>query len=188
VEPVSAPESPARLELAPGLRELYATHFALVWRSLRRLGVKGASLEDAVQDVFLIVHRRWPDFDAERSAPTTWIYGITLRVAKDYRRAAARHGRRVERLAAVEGSSPEQCASPAEAIEKREANQLVHTLLGGLEDEDREVLVLVELEQLSVREAATVLGIRIRTCQRRLQRARAAFDAALTRFNAKGER
>src|SRR4051794_13567852 len=68
-------------------KEVYDAHFAFVWRSLRRLRVPEASLKDAMQDVFLVVHRRLGEFEG-RAKVTTWLFGICLRVAKDYRRRA----------------------------------------------------------------------------------------------------
>jgi RNA polymerase sigma-70 factor (ECF subfamily) len=165
--------------LGASIDAIYREHFAAVWRGLRRLGVPEASLEDAAQDVFLIVHRRASEFEG-RSSPRTWIYGIAVRVAKDYRRSQARYAHRVERLAEHLIHQPPDPRTPADEVERREANRLLHAALAALGEEQREVLVLVELEQLPVREAATALGIRIRTCQRRLRAARAAFEAALS--------
>ena len=166
--------------LEPELRELYTEYFALVWRTLRRLGVSVTALEDAVQDVFLVVHRRWADFE-RRSSVKTWIYGIVFRVAKDYRRARSRHAARVERYAEELQSEAPGPRTPHEEAELREASRLVQELLAALPDDERAVLVLVELEELSVREAALAIGIHPSRCQRRLQAARRAFDRALAR-------
>jgi RNA polymerase sigma-70 factor, ECF subfamily len=169
---------------ATGLGDLYAEHFRAVWRNLRRLGVPDAVLDDAVQDVFVVVHRRWPEF-AGRSTLKTWVFGIVLRVSKDYRRAARRHAARVERYPEALGIEPE-ASCPAEQAARREASRVVHAILDQLDDQERAVFVLVELEQLSVREAAEATGLRLATCQRRLRRARSAFDAAVRRFGEQG--
>jgi RNA polymerase sigma-70 factor (ECF subfamily) len=173
-------------EAAPGLgadiEAIYREYFGAVWRGLRRLGVPEASLEDAAQDVFLIVYRRAKEF-AGRSSLRTWIYGIAVRVAKDYRRSQTRHTQRVERLAEHLSLTPPSSRTPADEVERREANRLLHAALARLNEERREVLVLVELEQLPVRDAATALGIRVRTCQRRLRAARTEFELALSRAN-----
>jgi RNA polymerase sigma-70 factor (ECF subfamily) len=173
--------APPPAELDVGFREVYAAHFGLVYRGLRRLGVPPALVEDAVQDVFLVVHRRWADFEG-RSSVGTWVYGIVVRVAKDYRRAEARHAARVERCAQLVALEPDAESSPADAAERREANRILHAVLAELTEEHREVLVLAELEQLAVRQVATVLGIRERTCQRRLRAARSAFEAAVAAY------
>lgn len=172
----SRTESPTE---ALDLRQVYAENFQSVWRNLHRLGVPDIVLDDAVQDVFLVVHRRRCEF-AGRSSLRTWIFGIVLRVAKDYRRAARRHAVRVQRYAdaIVHGS---ELSGPSEDAERREANRLLHLILEELDDEERAVFVFVELEQLSVREAAAAAEMSLATCQRRLRRARIAFDAALSR-------
>src|SRR5512139_1550190 len=68
-------------------RRVYDEHLAFVWRSLRRLGVPEAAVKDAVQDVFVVVHRRLAEFE-ERAQVSTWLFRICMRTAKDYRRRA----------------------------------------------------------------------------------------------------
>jgi RNA polymerase sigma-70 factor, ECF subfamily len=162
------------------VEQLYAEHAAMVWRGLRRLGVSESSIEDAVQDVFLVAHRRLGDFEG-RSSIKTWLYGIMLRVAKDYRRALARQTNRAQQFAQLMAVREEVAPSPAGELERREANRTLHAILAQLDDEHREVFVMVELEDLSVRDAATALQLHLRTCQRRLRAAHEAFDKRLAR-------
>jgi RNA polymerase sigma-70 factor, ECF subfamily len=169
---------PHGTDLVAGLRELYESHAGLAWRTLRRLGVPEAALEDALQDVFLVLHRRINEFEG-RASITTFIYGIVLRVAKDHRRSIARHVARMDRLAQLLTLELDDSGDPAYAAERREANELMHALLAKLRDELREVLVLVELEDLPLREACQSLGVTLRTGQRRLRAARKDFDALL---------
>ncbi len=169
------------------LEQIYVAHFSFVWRSLRRLGVPASQLEDAAQDVFLVVHRRRGDFEG-RSSIKTWLYGIVLRVAKDHRRAEARHATRVEGLTEHLSSHPVREILPAEQAERREANRTVSTILSTLSGPHREVFALVELEGISVPEAAEALGIHLRACQRRLRAAREAFNAALEKHLAEERR
>lgn len=162
------------------VQQIYAEHVTMVWRGLRRLGVQEASIEDAVQDVFLVAHRRLADFQG-RSSVKTWLYGIVLRVAKDHRRAQARQAHKVERLAQILSVSSDGVPTPAGEAERREANQALHAILAELDEDQREVLILVDLEELSIREAAAVLNLQVRTCQRRLQAAHTAFERQLAR-------
>jgi RNA polymerase sigma-70 factor (ECF subfamily) len=164
------------------VQSLYERHFTLVWRSLRRLGVLQSQVEDAVQDVFLVAHRKLHEYEA-RSAPSTWLYGIALRVAKDYRRAEARRQRRIARLTREQESEPAVSEGPADALALKEANRLLHELLDLLPPDERELLVLVDLEGLSVGEVAPLAGLRLRTCQRRLKSARMTFEDALARHS-----
>ena len=169
------------------LSEIYSSYASVVFRNLRRLGVAESQVEDAVQDVFLVVHRRLSDFEG-RSMLKTWILGITLRVAKDYRRAETRLTHRLDHLATRLTSDAPMQSSPSDAVEKKEAGQLLHHLLSSLPNESREMLVLVELEGLSVREACDALGIRLRTGQRRLRAGVDAISAAVGRTLAEHRR
>lgn len=163
------------------LRDTYLAYAPLVWRTLRRLGVADAQLDDGVQDVFMIVHRRWGKFEG-RSSIKTWIVGIALRVAKDYRRAEVRRVHRIDRLATWLTCEADAAVSPSDATEQRQANDLLHYLLATLPDDLRDMLVLVELEELPVREASEAIGIRLRTGQRRLRAAVEAMSAAVAQY------
>jgi RNA polymerase sigma-70 factor (ECF subfamily) len=153
---------------------IYGEHFRGVWRTLRRLGVADAQLDDAAQDVFVVVHRRLGDFDGR--SLRGWLYAIAVRVASDYRREAER--RQVVPLGeAIADASP----GPGRVSEVNEAVRLLHTLLAQLDIDKRTVFVLAELEQLSVPEIAEALGINLNTIYSRQRAARAQFDAALRR-------
>jgi RNA polymerase sigma-70 factor (ECF subfamily) len=72
--------------------------------------------------------------------------------------------------------------SPAERLERREASALLHRLLDELDDDKRAMLVCVELEQMTVPEAAESLGLNLNTAYGRLRAARAAFNEAVARM------
>jgi RNA polymerase sigma-70 factor (ECF subfamily) len=164
------------------LSEIYTEHVRFVWRSLRRMGVQDASLEDAVQDVFLVVHRRLAEFQA-RSQMRTWLFGIVLRVAQSHRRTVRRRQAHLVEVNPLEldAVSPTDQEGPAELTTQREASALLHRLLSEMAPDRRAILVMVELEQMSVREAAEALGINLNTAYSRLRAARAAFEAAVAK-------
>jgi len=85
---VGAPPSPDAPP-APTFDELYEAYVDFVWRSVRRLGVIEGSVDDVVQQVFLVVHRRLPEFTPGGSV-RTWIFGIVVRVVRDHRRSLRR--------------------------------------------------------------------------------------------------
>jgi RNA polymerase sigma-70 factor, ECF subfamily len=174
--------APANLqEPAPTFDALYEEHFDFVWRSLRRLGIATVNLDDAVQDVFLVVHRRLSEFEG-RSTVKTWLFGIALRVASVHRRSAAR--RPTEPL----NEEPPDAAVPAAAetlTEAREAARLVHQLLDCLDHDRRAVFILSELEQMTAPEISAALGVNLNTVYSRLRLARRDFDAALSRHRAR---
>src|SRR5690606_10420520 len=74
-----------KTDAIPPLDRLYDLHADYVFRVLRRLGVDAAHVEDAVQDVFMVVLSRADGFEG-RSSLRTWLYGIALRVARTHRR------------------------------------------------------------------------------------------------------
>jgi RNA polymerase sigma-70 factor (ECF subfamily) len=164
--------------------QAFEQHFSMVWRSLRRLGVAPSALDDAAQDVFLVLHRRWLDFQ-HQSSLKTWIYGILLRVASD-------HKRRARRERARWSPEPSEIESPAEPpdriLQQREASRLLHVALSQLDDKERQMLVLVDLEEGSVVEAAEALGINLNTAYSRLRRGRQSFEKALRAASASASR
>jgi RNA polymerase sigma-70 factor (ECF subfamily) len=151
----------------------YRAHFRQVWRLLRRLGVREANLDDAVQDVFLVVHRRRDDFDGSRSA-RGWVYGIALKVASEHRR---RHSRLAEENLVPILTEPR--SGPEEQSAARQRVALLHSILTELSDEQRAVFVLAELEQFRITEIAELLGININTAYARHRAARKLFATLL---------
>jgi RNA polymerase sigma-70 factor (ECF subfamily) len=163
---------------APSLEAVYREHFAATWRILRRLGLPAAQLDDAAQDVFLVVHRRLPEFEPT-SPLRCWIFAIAVRVASEYRRRAARC-----RTEALDEAIVDRSPTPAERHELKDSVRLLDELLGSLDDKRRVVFVLAELEQLTVPEIAEVLGENLNTVYSRLRKARHGFEAALARHRA----
>ena len=163
-----AAAEPATGGAALRFEEVFRTCFDYVWRSLRRLGVPDASVDDAVQDVFLVVHRRAADFEG-RSSLKTWLYGIVLRVAHDYRRSKIRHGGDPVPL---DESMRDGGPGPHEAAVRCEALRVLQELLSQMDEEKRDVLVLSDAE---------VLGVPINTVYSRLRAARRQLNEALER-------
>jgi RNA polymerase sigma-70 factor (ECF subfamily) len=160
----------------PTVAEVYDRHAPMVFRALRALGVADASLDDAVQDVFLVVFRRLPEFEG-RAAITTWLYGIARRVAADHRRRRQLAGGPEGELEQVADRAP----APDQQIARREAARAVLEILDEMDADKREVFALMELEQLRAPEVAELLGVPLNTVYSRLRLARARFDAALAR-------
>jgi RNA polymerase sigma-70 factor (ECF subfamily) len=157
-------------------RGFYDEHVALVWRALFRLGVPRADLPDAVQEVFLVAYRKLPEFEG-RSKLSTWLIGICFRVASDRRRLA--HVRReVGDTEALLGCGDERPGAD-QLIEQQERAQVLDGILALLRPEQREVFVMFELEELSGKEIAAIVGAPLKTVFSRLRLARAAFTTAL---------
>ena len=153
---------------------LYAAHFNFVWRCLRGLGIAEAVLDDAAQEVFIVVHRRLPEFRGEASI-RTWLYAIVRNVAANQRRSAHRKGPPAELDPAVPSASP----GPVEQAQDAEAARFVAAFLEQLDEKKRELFVLAVLEGLPIPEVAEMLGIPLNTAYTRLRRVRAEFRQAL---------
>lgn len=183
----NAERAVAALVPVPSFEEVYETHFAFVWRSIRRLGIPISAVDDAVQDVFIVVHRRLPEFEA-RASVRTWLFAILVRVVRDYRRAYRRKDMPV--FAAGEPSDPDEVGTgvlhdPQEIAAHNEASRHLHLLLDRLDDDKREVFVLAELEQMAVPEIAEALGINLNTAYSRLRTARQDFEQGVARLRAR---
>jgi RNA polymerase sigma-70 factor (ECF subfamily) len=171
----------ARAAMPPDLLSIHDQHAEFVWLSLQRLGVRVDDVEDLLQEVFLVVHRRLDSFD--RSARmTTWLFGICMRVVSGYRRRAFR---RHEQLAA---HVPERAAdldkSPEEAAIAQQGRERLHAVLDAMDLEKRAIFVMYELDELSCEAIAEMLSVPVGTVHSRLHAARKAFQAALVRQKA----
>jgi RNA polymerase sigma-70 factor (ECF subfamily) len=164
------------------LRALFQEHAAFVWRSLRRLGVSDADVDDLVQEVFLVVHQRLDGYE-ERERARSWLYSICVRVASNQRRKLFR------RREQVTSEPPEGrvSATQLQEIEDREALALGHRLLDQLPAEQREVFVLYEVEHMPMAQVAESVGCPLHTAYSRLRMARAKVLAELGRARVDGE-
>lgn len=176
---------PARAA-APRFADLYRDNVQAVARWAGRLGGPSLEMEDIVQEVFMIAHRRLPDFRGE-SRVSTWLFGITQNVVRHRRRKEGL--RRWLSLAADDpGQSPPPRPTPVEELERREATRIVYRALDRLREKYRTVFVLFEIEGLSGPEIAALTGLSPATLRVQLHRARAQFTAALEEIGREGSR
>jgi RNA polymerase sigma-70 factor (ECF subfamily) len=151
---------------------LYRAQFAFVWRTLKRLGVAEASLDDAAQEVFLVVHRRIADFRPETSLKA-WLFAIAQRVASTQRRSVRRKGH----LVALQDDLVSKAQSPLQEALTREASEIVLDFLQQLDEDRRAVFILTDLEQMTAPEIAASTGANLNTVYSRIASARKAFAA-----------
>jgi RNA polymerase sigma-70 factor (ECF subfamily) len=159
---------------------VFRDHHDFVWRTLRHLGVHDPLVDDATQDVFVVVHRRLDDFDG-RAPMRSWLIGICRRVAQRYRERSAKQA---DRLEVVE----EPRTDPEHAVQQSEAVLVVEQFLDSLDADKREVFRMCEIEGMSAPEIAEVLGVNLNTVYSRLRLARLRFEEALRRHHARTER
>ena len=178
----SSPEFPFGDWATPNFDDVYAVHHRFVWRCLRNLGVADHALEDATQEVFVVVHRRLSEYRPEAKL-RTWIFAIARRVAGNQRRSHRRQRSDgwPEQLQIASGA-----ADPHEQLAERESAKFVQKFLQSLDTSRREVFMLVMLEEIPVPEVAEMLGIPVNTAYTRLRAARLAFRRALGRRSVLG--
>lgn len=157
------------------VRDIFEAHGDLVWRALARSGVRDADLRDATQEVFMVVARRIDEREGT-SALTTWLYGIAVRVAANYRRKA--HRRREELTDAPPEHAPFEGEhhAPEDALVRARAREQIATILEAIPEDQRLVFVLFELDEVACPEIAARLELPLGTVYSRLRAARAKFQ------------
>ncbi|HEX3695139.1 MAG TPA: sigma-70 family RNA polymerase sigma factor [Polyangia bacterium] len=154
---------------------LFRQHGADVARWAAALGGPLLEIEDAVQEVFMVAHRRLSEFRGDAKV-TTWLFQITRRVVLGQRRRA--RWRRWLRGSAedVAGHLATSELGPVEVFERREAARRLYEVLDRMNEKYRMVLVLTKMEGLDADQIARVSGVSPVTVRVWLHRARAQFQ------------
>lgn len=167
---------PPLTAVACTVTSLYRAHAGFVERALRHFGIAERDLADTCQEVFVVVHRRLPEFEGRASAQT-WLYRIAWNVASEHRRRAYR------RRELLEGSAHDDAASELDAPDECVASQRSITALldaiDRLDPEKREALICHELEEQPMIAVAQRLRIPLKTAFSRLYAARRAVKLDL---------
>jgi RNA polymerase sigma-70 factor (ECF subfamily) len=155
---------------------VYREHFAYVFHSLRRLGVRPRELEDVTHDVFLAICRRFSDYDPGRPV-RPWLFGFAYRIAADHRRLSRHRHEGGELL--VEPHDERRL--PDELLAEEQVRKRVLDALERIDLERRALLIMHDLDGHAIPEIAQVLSIPLNTAYSRLRLARRDFRAALQR-------
>jgi RNA polymerase sigma-70 factor (ECF subfamily) len=162
--------------------EVYEAHVDFLWRNARRLGVDPEAVDDVLQQVFIIVHRRLRDV-SRAGSEKAWLFGILLRVVRDHKRLLRRKSpHRFWARTDPESLTDDRSYPPDESLFRSEAAQLVQRWLCAMSDDKREVFILAELEQMTAKEIAEATGANANTVYSRLRVARQEFEAAAARY------
>ena len=170
---------PEGLDDGTRLRALIDEHFDFIWRTLRRLGVPQADLDDATQQVFWVACRKLSLIDADRERP--FLFQTALRVAADARRTLRR---RREVIDANLLDRVDSAPGPDDAVDRKRARVLFDAVLDDLPLDLRAVFILFEVEELSSIEIGRLLGVPTGTVASRLRRARVAFQDRVRQLEA----
>lgn len=149
---------------------------AFAWRSVRRLGVREADLDDVVQEVFLTVSKNLDQI--QREAERGYVFRTCVFLSMHARRSAQRRREVVDEARVseeIDGQpSPEQSAVTSQARERLQG------ILDAMPKDLGAVFVLFELERMTMVEIAEMLAVPQGTVASRLRRARELFLAQAT--------
>jgi RNA polymerase sigma-70 factor, ECF subfamily len=160
--------------------ELVRAHQAQVYRLLLRMLADPAEAEDVAQEVFVSVFKSIDSFRGD-SALSTWLYRIAANHAKNRIKYLARRARATDqpldesneaRLAPGLTARPD---GPDQWFESKEASTHMEEAFASLEPEQRLLLNLRDLENMSYEEIRQVSGLPIGTVKSKLHRARMAL-------------
>ncbi len=158
---------------------VYQTHAQTVARWAARLGGTGVDVEEITQEVFVVVNRRLAEFRHE-SQISTWLFGITAKIAANDRRRRKLRGWWLRLVPGIEDRVAARRDTPLEQLERRERRAQFYDALDALGERQRRALVLFELEDRSIAEIAELMGLREGNVRVLLHRARAAFLKKMT--------
>jgi len=165
---------------APDIRAIFRDYGAFIYTMLRSLGVRASDVDDAFQEVFVVIHRKLATY-GRRGTLRSWVYGICVRVAFRFRRRAGA----TREIATDEVPETADPMTPAEHLRERQAREILCAILDELDDDKRAVFVLFELEGLPMQEVAESLQCPLQTAYSRLRAAREAVDAAVDRHRSR---
>jgi RNA polymerase sigma-70 factor (ECF subfamily) len=153
---------------------LYRAHAAFVASYLRHMGTRESELDDCVQEVFIMAHRKG-GYRPGTAAPRSWLAGIAFRVWQTRRRSLSRRAAHSD--AELDGV-PDGACSPGERLEVQRALERVQRALDTLSPIHRTAFVMYEIEGESCESMAAMWGVPLGTVHSRLHHARQRFTQA----------
>jgi RNA polymerase sigma-70 factor (ECF subfamily) len=172
---------------AQSFEAIYARWFHDVSRWIRAFGGLDADLEDLAQEVFMIVRRQLPKFDGENLGG--WLYRITQRTVRDYRRRAW-YRRVLSKQSVDEGHNERESTAPdpdpSEILERREAERFLVQILAKMTESRRTAFILFEIEGYTGEEIANLEEVPVNTVWTRLHHARKEFYMLIDRARTQG--
>ncbi len=146
-----------------------------VFRTLRRLGTSPSEVEDLAQEVFLALRRSWTEYDPDRPI-RPYLFGIAFRLA------SAQQRKRSREVAFGTVEPGDAGPWPDEALQSKQARAIVLAAMERIPLPRRAVLVMHDLDDMPIREIASVLAIPLFTVYSRLRKARQELETAVRRM------
>lgn len=167
----------ARRGDADAFEQLVAAYRDQVFRLALRMCGSEADADEVAQEAFLSAWKALPNFRGE-SQFSTWLYQLTTHAAIDLMR---REKRQIAAADITEVSAADPAPSPQQQAEQSEQREIVRDAILQLAPEQREVVVLRFMEELSYEEIGAVLKLPPGTVKSRLNRAKAQLKEILSK-------
>jgi RNA polymerase sigma-70 factor (ECF subfamily) len=177
-----ATEAPRLLGETTDLPAFVRENYAAVWRTLRRLGLSPSDADDGAQQVFVVIARRFCDIELGRER--AFLFRTAMNVASKAHRARRR---RPEDATSECDDMADSAPIADDLVDRRRARALLDRLLAQMDETLTAVLVLFEIEGLTMAEIAEVLDVPAGTVASRLRRARAELEAQIARVKARSK-
>ncbi|WP_460065416.1 RNA polymerase sigma factor [Streptomyces sp. YKOK-I1] len=163
--------------LLAGFEEFYRRHVDAVTRFVARRVDDPHTAADLTAEIFLAVLDSAHTYRPGLGSETAWLYGIARNVVSSERRRVAREAERNRRFSGRRLLEADDIVRLEDKLDAESPGRRLLAALARLPEGERAVIELVAVDQLTVTEAATALGIRQVTARVRLHRARKALRA-----------
>ncbi len=180
------PFDPPTPEQVAFLERAIEEHGKATYNFALRLTHNEADARDLTQEAFIRVYRAWRSFQPGTSF-VSWIYRIVTNLYRDELRR--RKGRYQEEI--PEDNAPQQyggerplAVEPIEELVEAQLGETMSKALDALSPDQRQVIVLADIEEYSYQEIAEIVGCSIGTVRSRLHRARQQLRKLVEHFSA----
>jgi len=164
------PSAAPRMTPDEACLEAFQRELNYVYRTLQRMGTPRFEIEDLMQEVFVVLRRSWTEYDPARPL-RPYLFGIMFRMA------SAHYRKRKREVAIGDIDLDDTRPGPDEMLQSKQERAMVLAALEGIPLPRRAVLIMHELDDVPIREIASVLGIPLFTAYSRLRKAHREFEA-----------
>ncbi|MFA9557472.1 RNA polymerase sigma factor [Evansella sp. AB-rgal1] len=143
--------------------DLIQSYHSTVERFARQIGVRDEDIQDVTQEVFIKVYRFLHKYS--RGKFSTWLYSVTLNVAKDFFRKQKREKRKVQKTI-----QEKPVTFYEENLDLSDDARILHETIQSMDEKYRVPIVLFYFHEASIKEISSIMGMRESTVKTRLKR------------------
>ena len=154
--------------------EAFEQELDYIFATLQRLGAFPQEIEDLVQEVFVVLHRRWDEIDSDRSL-RPYLFGIAYRIL------CAHHRRQAREIPFPDLEVLDRATSPEGTLQRKQGIALLSAALEELPLARRAVVIMHDLDEIPIADIARSLSITRFGAYARLRKGRRELAAAIRR-------